>query len=362
MAEFSGYFRLVDLATAQERLRVPIPESSRRADDPNPRGGLRGAKGVSAYGDRLVVANSERLFVLDAGWSLVGEFTGPLLGAVHDVLAEEHGIWVTCTAADLLLRLDWRGEPIESWCWRSQPSLVAELGFDSVPAFDPDLDYRDPRSAQRGVHNMVHLNAVARGRDGLLLSFGRVLGPALVRQRRRKAALARLASRLGVSRPLPTKPTPVPAGPIPGSSSAVVLLGEDGSARVLLKRDEIVVPNHNVAELDGLVAYLDSNDNRLVVFDPATGREACSVSIPGSPAFARGLACIGERLFLVGSQAPLALYAVDLDRGAVVGSIELDGVADESVYGVSVVPEEFGPPPLPEALFTTPAVVGEVTR
>jgi hypothetical protein len=154
----------------------------------------------------------------------------------------------------------------------------------------------------------------------------------------------------------------VPAGPIPGSSFAVVLLGGDGTARVLLRKDDVVVPNHNVAELDGRVVYLDSNGNRLVVFDPVTATRTCSVDIPGSPAFARGLAQIGESLFLVGSQGPLALHAVDVGRGEVVGSIDLDGVGNESVYGVSVVPEEFGLPPPAETLFTSPAVVGEIAR
>ena len=266
-ADISGYFRLVELEDGHVTLKAPIPESSRRADDPNPRGGVRGAKGMSSHGNRFVVANSERLFVFDQAWSLVAELSHPLMGAVHDVLVDEDGIWVTCSGCDLLLKLDWDGNPVETWSWRSEPGLVSALGFDSLPAFDPELDHRDPRIAQQGVHNVVHLNALARSADGLLLLFGRILSPAVVERRLRKAAIARTLARVGISRPLPTKATPVPASSIPGSSFAVVELPGAGTPRVLMHRSGITVPNHNVAELGDGVVYLDSNDGRLVVAD-----------------------------------------------------------------------------------------------
>jgi hypothetical protein len=361
-ADFSGFFRLVDLETGRTLLKTSIPESAWRADDPNPRGGVRGAKGVSAHGDRLVVANSERLFVFDPAWSLVEEITHPLLGAVHDVLAVEDGIWVTCTACDLLLKVDPSGRPVETWSWRADPELVSALGFDSLPPFDPDLDHRDPRVAQQGVHNAVHLNGLARTDDGLLLLFGRILAPALVKQRLRKAGLARTLARVGISRPLPTKPTPVPASTIPDSSFAIVERPDDGRPRVLLHGGGIAVPNHNVAELEGTIVYLDSNGGRLVAWDPADEVERMSVPIPGSPSFARGLVRIGERAYLVGSQAPLALHAVDLDAGEVVATVELDGEPNESVYGLEVVPEAFGSPPAAERLFASSRPVESALR
>jgi len=87
-----------------------------------------------------------------------------------------------------------------------------------------------------------------------------------------------------------------------------------------------------------------------------------SVPIPGSPSFARGLARLGERLYLVGSQAPLALHAVDLDAGKVTASIELDGEPAESVYGLEVVPESFAAPPPAARLFAYSAPVENALR
>ena len=357
-SDFSGYFRLVELDSGSVAIKAPIPESAWRADDPNPRGGVRGAKGVSVHGERLVVANSERLFVFDPTWSLVGEISHPLMGAVHDVLAVEDGIWVTCCACDLLLKVDWQGEPVDSWSWRAEPALVSALGFDSLPAFDRGLDHRDPRVAQQGVHNVVHLNGVTQIADGLLLLFGRILRPAVVKQRLRKAALARTLSRVGVSRPLPTKPTPVPASTIPGSSFAIVELPSQGPPRIVLQGPGIAVPNHNVAARDAEIVYLDSNGGRLVVVDSREGAERASIAIPGSPSFARGLARIAENMYLVGSQAPLALHVVDLHAGRVVETVEIDGEPNESVYGLEVVPDVFATPPAPERLFTSSPAVG----
>ena len=353
-ADFSGYFRVLDLGSGRVQLTVPIPESSGRAADPNPRGGVRGAKGMSAIGDRFVVANSERLFVFDPSWELVAELTHPLLGAVHDVLAEEDGVWVTCTACDLLLKLGWDGTVVDRWSWRDEPSLVSELGFRSVPPFDGSLDFRDPRAVQQGVHNIVHLNGVVRGRDGLLLSFGRVLAQREVSFRRRKALLARLLSPLGVSRPLSTRPTPVPASAVPGSSFAIVALPAAGRPGVLLRRDGIRVPNHNVDEVEGGLVYLDSNDSRLVVWDSRAREERQSVAIPGEPGFARGLARVAEGVYLVGGQAPLAVYTVDLGQGGIVASLELEGVENESVYGICVLPPEFGDLPPAADVFSRP--------
>jgi hypothetical protein len=342
--QFSGYLRIVELAEGRPLLAEPIPESPWRAVDPNPRGGTRGAKGVSAAGERLVVANSDTLFVFDSSWRQRRALTHPLMGALHDVLAEEDGIWATCTNCDLLLRLDWDGAILDRWCWRDDPALVAALGFHSIPPFDPDLDYRDPRVLQGGVHNIVHLNAVERARDGLLLSFGRVLDPREVRRRSFKARAGRVAAWVGWTRSSPVRAGPVPASTIPGSSYAVVLLRRGGDAELLLHRPGISVPNHNLHESGGRLVYGDSNGGRLVAWDLDREAEVAAVPIPGAPSFVRGLAALDDGTYLVGSQAPLAVHVVDLWRGELVRSIELGGEPNESVYGICVLPEQLAQP------------------
>jgi hypothetical protein len=344
-AIYSGFFRVVDLETGETLITEPVPESPWRSVDPNPRGGLRGAKGISVCGDRMIVGNSDTIFVLDPQWRITSSFTHPFTGSLHDVLAEEDAIWITCTNGDLLLKVDWEGNELARWSWRTDANLLRTFGFRSLPPFDPSIDYRDPIGLQGGVHNVVHLNGVDRSDDGLLLSFGRVLSPAEVRRRRFRAIAGRAAARFGKTRPFPTKPVPVPTTFLPGSSSAVVLLRDlDAPAEVLVHVRDVVVPNHNVLAVGELVVYADSNGSRLVAVDRATGEERASVTVPGEPAFARGLARLDGDVYLVGSQRPLAVHAVDLARGEVVRTYELEGGETETVYAVALAPPNFARP------------------
>ncbi len=344
-AIYSGFFRVLDLDTGETIVTEPVPESPWRSVDPNPRGGLRGAKGISVCGERMIVGNSDTIFVLDPRWRISSSFTHPFAGSLHDVLAEDDAIWITCTNADLLLKVDWEGNELGRWSWRTDGGLLRAFGFRSLPAFEPRIDYRDPKDLQGGVHNVVHLNGIARSDEGLLLSFGRVLSPAEVRRRRLRAVAGRVAGRFGVTRPFPTKPVPVPTTFLPGSSSAVVLLRElEAPAEVLVHVKDVVVPNHNVLAVEDRIVYADSNGSRVVSVDRATGAERAAVTVPGEPAFARGLARLERDTYLVGSQRPLAVHAVDLARGDVVASYPLEGGDTETVYAVALVPPTFTRP------------------
>jgi len=318
--DISGSLRILDLERSRLTFITPSPESDWRQTDPNPRGGTRGARGVSVHGDRLVMANAERLFVFDTSWNLVSEFTDPLMVDVHDVLAEERGIWVAATGIDMLLLVGWDGRLERAWTFRKNRELLDELGFRkrSLPRADPALDLRDPRLRGAG-YDRFHLNSLGRSSQGILLSFGRVRAT---------------------------------EDPLADAESALVHVAENGVVSdprlsVLHRRDGVRLPNHNVAEDGDLLIYNDSNTSRLVAYDRATGEARCEVSIPGSPPYARGLARIGPDLWLVGSQAPLAVHAVDLRQDQVVASYPLGGVQDEVVFGICVLPDAFGDPRQP---------------
>ena len=107
------------------------------------------------------------------------------------------------------------------------------------------------------------------------------------------------------------------------------------------------MPSHNVAQDGDVLVYNDSSKNCLVAWDTVHAESRCEVPIPGSPPYARGLARIGDDLWLVGSQAPLGVHAVDLRRGEVVRSYPLGGIQDEVVFGICPLPEEFAEPRQP---------------
>ena len=347
VGERSGKVGVIDLESRRVVSHAWVPESEHRAHDPNPRGGVRGARGLAARDGRLVVANSDRLLVFDDRWKLVAELTHPWLGGIHDIDLDPDGIWVACANADLVVKVGWGGEVLDSWSWRSDRRLVEALGFRRVPAFRPDLDYRDPRTLQGGAHNVVHLNGVARAKGAMLLSFGRVLPARELARRRLKAVAGRAAARLGAVRRERASSARVPVSAIEGSAFAVVELPDDRSsaASLLLLERPVAVPNHNVLRRGRDLVYNDSNSDRVVVWDVEARRARLAVAVPGDPAFARGLARLDDDRYVVGSQRPAAVHVVDLEAGRLIETIEVGEDPREAVYGICVVPESFGPPP-----------------
>ena len=339
----------------------PGPESRFRERDPNPRGGVRGARGVGTYGDRLVVTNSERLFVLDRAWDTLGAFEHPHMSGVHDVLCEEDGIFVTCASSDILLKLDWDGRPMWRWSWRDDRDLVRALGFTSVPAFDETADYRDPARMGQGVSDIVHLNAVTRAADGsLLLGFGRILARQELNRRLRRTRLEALAARARVERPARAVERALSArrrrrglstateAPIHDSAAALVSVSESPSTGALVRLFGAAtggVPAHNALEVADKLVVNDSGDGAVVVYDADTAREEARIVIPGDPPWPRGLALLPDGGLVVGGQRPAALHLIDSEFNGVVSSCELDGEPNETVYAVTVLPEVFEDPP-----------------
>ena len=269
------------------------------------------------HGNRLVMACADRLFVFDAGWSLVDELAHPLMADVHDVLADERGVWVAATGCDTLLLLGWDGVLLHSWPLRENGLLMEALGFPGrwLPPIDPAFDYRDPR-IRANTFDALHLNGLAPAPDGdgVLLSLGRVTT--------REEDVGR-------------------------SGSSVLALFGDGEASILLRREGVAVPNHNVGVEGDLLLYNDSNRHCLVVCDLPNGTELRTVPIAGDPPFVRGLARIEPEFWLVGSQAPLALYAVDILHGKRLEAFELGGVEHEAVYAICPLPDTFSDPQSP---------------
>ena len=345
----TGFVWLIDFDQKEVLMKAPIPESAYRAKDPNPRGGLRGARGVSVYGDMLVIANTERLLTFDFSSMLVKEMTHPWMGGIHDILAEADGIWVTCTYSDLLLKIDWNGKLIAEWEWRLDKNLTAELGFNNLHSVDRNLNYRDPNSLRNGVCNIIHLNSVTRAPEGLLLCFGRILSSTSYKKHKIESVFGKTMLDLGLRR-LANKSifhaierfhVPFVKGKFNGSSSALVLLRKDGSTKLLKRLFGANIPNHNLIHGRNSLVYNDTNRSKVIRTSLNVNIPDCSITIPGQSSFLRGLAQLDEDTFFVGSQAPAAIYKVDFKSGLILSSCELDGVVKESVYAICIINPRF---------------------
>jgi hypothetical protein len=356
----SSFLSIVDLGQQRVLATAAVPESPHRVGDPNPRGGLRGARGIGVFGDRLAVVSSDALFVLDASWNLIRHVSHPWMGGLHGIMVEADAIWVTSTSADLLLRFDWEGEITDAWCWREDEALVGALGFGRLPRFDESRDYRIPAPGA-AAGDLVHLNGLSRGEAGLLLSFGQVLTPDGARREVAKSVIARTAARVPVARTVLSKarskrndegiadPTPAPRKSV---SYVVVELTETpeglrrrATGRVVYRKDGTRVPNHDIIEMGDLLLFCDSNESKLVAHDRTTGARRQEVAIPGLPAFARGLAALGGNRFAVGSQQSAAIHVADLGTGEIEASVPLDALPSETVFGIAVLSDDFAAPP-----------------
>jgi hypothetical protein len=364
----SGWLRVVDLEPGAEVARVPLPESRFIAYDPNPRGGLRGGRGLAVFGDRLVLAGNDWISILDPSWRQQVLIEHPLLSSVHDVLADGDGIWATCASNDCVLRLGWDGELRRVWTWRSHARLRGRLGQASAPPLDRGHDYRR-RDRARNWHDLSHVNAILRDGDDLLIGLGQVraqgmwLWPAMLDRalRRggrpveaavgawRRSPLKRVGRNWGAGRkraPLPPGVNEMGRGP--GSRSAVVRLSLNRRRRaradLVLLRPGATVPTHNLATLGDLLVVNDTSTGRLVALDPPSFTVRHEVRLPGSPSFPRGLIDLGGGRFLVGDQNPLAVHVVDLPAGTVERTVELPADQGECVYALAAVPPSFADP------------------
>jgi hypothetical protein len=278
------------------------------------------------------------------------------LGGVHDLYADVEGVWICCTNADLMIKIDWEGRIIADWEWRQFEPLRSAFGLHFLPPLDRTLDYRDPQTMRSGLGNIAHLNSLFPAPDGgLLLSFGRVLSPARYRRARFEGWLGRVARIAGVdkSRGNRSRIMGQPIGRIAGSSSAIVWMRMDGSPEILIHERGLEVPNHNVWLANRTLFYNDSNSACLIGRSWQDQTTKIQVAIPGS--FLRGLTQLDDNTFLVGSNTPASVHRVDLPTAAVTESIQLSSDPREAVFALCLLANTFDDPPpqWPEAIWST---------
>src|SRR5207302_154420 len=81
----TGYIYDVDWDTRSVRRRVPVPEPRYPESDDNPRGGVRGGRGVAVIPAGIVVANYDTLHTYDDDWNSLDAFSHPLFVGLHEI-------------------------------------------------------------------------------------------------------------------------------------------------------------------------------------------------------------------------------------------------------------------------------------
>jgi hypothetical protein len=104
--EPSGFVYLIDAEKGRVLQRSTMLEPAYRAADTNPRGGMRGGRGISVRPDQIAIANASVIYRYDPQWNLLGIISHPSAAAIHDIHFHEERLWLTAARNDLVMQFD----------------------------------------------------------------------------------------------------------------------------------------------------------------------------------------------------------------------------------------------------------------
>ena len=357
--EPSGYLYAVDLEQEQIVKKCSIVEPVFRELDDNPRGGMRGSKGITIRDDQLALANFSMVLRYDPQWNLLGVITHPSCAGIHDILFHGDSLWVCSARTDCLHQFDLEGNILQSFYLREPSPAIYELKWKPERSLKPGqirnghTDFRDPTTHEKESYDRAHVNSVGVLSNGdVLVSLGFVFGGEFAAMLRLKKHLIKLGAwsalrtanqqvrnALGLKTKnmdnnLVVKPTK--------AQSAIVRLSPDGAHKLCLELPDMTAPSHSLLVLpDDSVIYLNTSSGEVVHFNPLTRLVFSSTKV--TDGFLRGVTSLDKRCLLLGSRGELIRF--DLLDLKVEGRVKLTEDANEAVYDVKVLPRHYDLPP-----------------
>ena len=326
----SGFVCTVDPSEKRVLGRCPIIEPPLIHADPNPRGGMRGAKGIAVFEGTVFFANHSSVFQFDAEWKPIREITHPSCASIHDIVYGDDGMWVTSSRNDLVLALDLAGHILRHINLRAIPEVRHTFGWIEPNLLrDEDIlagtiDFRDPRCPRYETSDGAHVNSIAFLPTGDLLVMMGFIQPRSIAGAHDAIANA-----------------PMNLNPATGTS-AIVRLRADGPVEFPVILNNADTPTHSLmVEADATVLFDDTRTGEVVRLHPETGRE--TLRLKATEKFLRGICRISDDVVVVGTQEGLTF--LDLPRERIIGAMALSANPNESVYDIKVLPEHFGPLP-----------------
>lgn len=356
----SGYLYIFDLLNEKIIHKCPIIEPPYRDVDPNPRGGLRGGKGIAISGDQILFANSVAIFRFDKNWNLINVITHPSCSGIHDILIDsEQNLWVTSTRNDLLFRFDLEGNLLSFINFRNIQMLRDSLEWrpkkrlSDHDILDGAIDFRDPRSHILTDFNRSHVNSVVLQEDGrLLISLGLVSSykySALVRSKYKLIlwglwpALVKINQMLrkmfSLKKDLHSDLVVQPAK----GRSVILRMNSEKDLNKVLIVDDISVPSHSIKSIsDKEGIYLNTTAGDVIQFDLDNRKIISSTHVTED--FLRGIYKINDEKVLLGSQNNLLIF--DTRQKKVLKRILLTEDKSDAVFAICQLPNDFSLPPV----------------
>jgi len=354
----SGWLYCVDLETRAILKQTAGIEPPYRVNDTNPRGGMRGVRGMGFHNGELAIANYSSILFFDCRWNLLRVFTHPSIAAIHEIFHTKEGVWVTSTANDVLACFNPDGELSCLIHLRAEKSLMQKLGGPLKLAIRPaDLeagkkDFRARAYFNLDVYDRTHLNSICKLPDGrLLFSLGLLVGDYFGLLMNIKTLMLKLKVwkfflkiNRGVRRLLGREKSMLSdlvVQPAKSGSAVASWNPSSGEWLVNLQIDSANNPSHSVRVLsDGTAAYLNTSKGELIHF-MLNGRVLSVTKITDK--FLRGLLELPDGHLLIGDSNVLLIF--DLAARAVVDQIELSPDPMNSIFDIQIMPPEFELPP-----------------
>jgi hypothetical protein len=357
----SGHLIVFELETRRVIKRCEIIEAPYQYLNPNPRGGLRGLKGIGLYGNRIAIANTSTIFIYDSQWKPIDYFWHPSCAGIHDIAMTADRAWVTSSRNDLLFEFSLSGKLVNYFDARTFFPLMFDSGKFPKPFLSQSqieggsIDFRDPRTHDEGWCDASHINGLGLMRNGdLLVSCGLiknlnhqqllVIKNWMVRKGiwSRVIQINKAIRRSAIKRTIHDRRIEdLVVQPVHGKSG-IVRISSDGKVNSCLTIGEVTAPSHSVRELiDGTAVYLRTTTGKLLHFDPMNGRTIEEIFIGNH--FLRGARELADNTLILGDNNILVHF--DLNKQKELFSRVISDDPTEAIFDICVLPDHFDLPP-----------------
>ncbi len=356
-SQLSGFLYIIDLESRSVLKKTEGIDPPFRDFDINPRGGMRGMRGIAARSGEVALANYSSIFFFDPNWNLTRVLSHPVCSSIHELIFDGKDVLVVSTGTDHLLDFDENNNINRAWFVHDQTDLVRRArikraSMTSAEIMQSGIDFRDRRKFRTEEFDHTHLNSLSKCPNGdVLLSLGLIVDTPFSALMELKSIFIKygiwpwiLNVNRAIRNLLHLKKQKLTELVIQPSrwGSAIVRVSPDGSSKLLLLLDGMVNPSHSVRVLsDGTAIYLDTSHGAVLHFEIETGTMISRTEI--SDQFLRGAVELPDGTFALGSGNEVLIY--DLRSCKVLDRIVFSDNPAESVHGLDILPPEFILPP-----------------
>jgi uncharacterized membrane protein len=295
----------------------------------------------------------------DKNWNPINYVWNPICAGIHDIELRNNSVWVTSSRNDLLICLDFNGNILQYYDIRNFHEINEHSAIKIKPFLDEDqilnstINFRDPRTHDHSVTDMLHINSLAfLGNGDILLSCGlfRFVDDYLFHR------INNTLKRSIFSQILPSvyrlykrsfhkkEISSFEALPISNKSTHSLLLKitNQGVITPNIRIDHCKVPSHSVRILkDKSAIYLNSTSGELIHFDPEKGAIFSKTFV--GKMFLRGARELIDGSILLGDNDYLIHF--DMVKKQVLSRTNISPNSSEAVFDINILPEGFKLPP-----------------